>query len=253
MAAQFLARFSHTVGSPAQVTVVGLAIFYAIAWIRGMRLGEIGLVVCIGLFSVVDRQTTSLETLSSPRWVPLAIVAVCEFSLGLWRRTSWRQMLGMLFGIATLMSADWIPRSAAANANPSLAAGGDHRAAVGRGIQRCVGPAHAAPGLAVHPARWHAGCMGRCELRSRVPKWSQAVYLICFTALAAAYWYRTPGVRQFVAALAMLLVLLGVNVRWLYLGLQESELAPGLPWLAWGSASLALAAARERRERRPDR
>jgi hypothetical protein len=39
----------------------------------------------------------------------------------------------------------------------------------------------------------------------------------------------------------MLLVLTGANARWLYLGMEESQLAAGLPWLAWGSASLAFA------------
>lgn len=241
VAAQFLATFSHTIGSPAQVTVAGLAIFYAIAWIRGMRLGEIGMLVCIALFSIVDRQTTSLDTLASPRWLPLAIVAVCEFSLGLWRRTSWRQMLGMLFGIATLISADWIPRVPQQTQIHHwplamiivLLLGAVYNDAWARLMRRLAWPCIPLVGML---AAWDGA-----NFEAEVPKWSQAVYLICFTALAAAYWYRTPGVRQFVAALAMLLVLLGVNARWLYLGLQESELAPGLPWLAWGSASLAFA------------
>jgi hypothetical protein len=237
VAAQFLMTVSHTVGSPAQMTVVGLAIFYAIAWIRGMRLGEIGLVVCIGLFSVIDRQTTSLDTLSSPRWLPLAIVALGEFSLGLWRRTSWRQLLGMLFGIAAFASADWIPRLPQESQI--------HHWPLAVIIALLLGAPWARLmrrfAWAFIPFVGMLAAWDGTNHEAAVPKWLEAVYLICFTALAAAYWYRTPSVRRFVAAAAMLLVLLGVNARWLYLGLQESRIALGLPWLAWGSASMAFA------------
>jgi hypothetical protein len=38
-----------------------------------------------------------------------------------------------------------------------------------------------------------------------------------------------------------LAILVGVAARWEYLDLENSRVADGLPWLAWGSGSLALA------------
>jgi hypothetical protein len=241
VATRFLATFSNTVGSPAQWTVGGLAVFYVIAWIRGLRLGEIGLIICITVLAFVDEQTTSPATLTSPHWLPLAFVALSELILGIWLRTSWRQMLGVWFGMATLSCLGW-DRSLLPQSNfcqwplPVLAvlllgAACDDRWA--RLMRRFAWPLIPLVGMF---AVWEGA-----TFQPEAPRWVQAFYLVCLTALSLAYWYRAPAVRRFVAAAIMLLVLTGANARWLYLGMEESQLAAGLPWLAWGSASLAFA------------
>src|SRR5205823_2107429 len=74
-----------------------------------------------------------------------------------------------------------------------------------------------------------------------VPRFSHGVYLAGLVALSALYWYREPARQRLAAAAISLAAFAGANLRWLYLALEESPLARGLPWLAWGLGSLAVA------------
>ena len=241
IAARFLATLSSTLGSPVQWTLVGSAIFYAMAWLRGLRWGEIGLIVCASVLAVVNERTSSLTSFSSPHWPPLGCVAIVELTLGLWRRTSWRAMLAALYGVAALSCSDW--------GHSPLPPAGFHlwHSAIltvlllgtvcddpwARLMRRLAWPLIP---LAAALAAW-----GGEQFSQEMPRWSQSVDLVCLAALALTYWLREPAVWRLVAAMVAMSILTGANVRWLYLSLAASQLAPGLPWLAWGSASLTLA------------
>ncbi len=241
VATRLLTALSHAAGSPVQLTAIGLALFYAIAWIRGLRLAEIGFIVCVSILAVVDRQTFDLETLASPSWLPLGFIASVELGLGLWRRASWRQMLAVLFGIAAL-SCVHFDHSEVARGNAQqwpwavlavLLLGALCDDPWARLMRRIAWPLIPLAGMFV---AWDGA-----TYHPDAPRLIQTAYLVCAMALALAYWHRAPAVRRFMGALILLLVLMVANARWLYLELEQSELAAGLPWLAWGSASLTLA------------
>jgi hypothetical protein len=88
------------------------------------------------------------------------------------------------------------------------------------------------------------GALAACDAVIDYPfaaRWTEAIYLACLTAIALTYWYRRPAVPIFVGAMITLATLAGTAARWMYVDLEESRLAEGLPWLAWGSAALLLA------------
>lgn len=241
VAARFLATLCATLGSPLQLTAIGCAIFYAVAWLRGVRHAEVGWVACLTLLTVVDRGTVSPDTLAAPHWLAPACVAAVEAALWLRERRSSRATLAALYGIAAIVF--WngdrellAPTGIelwhlAALTVFSLGALCDDRWA--RLLRRFTWPLITVVGAV---AAWKAEAFAPV-----MPRVIQAGYLSCLAALAAAYWYREPALRRLIGAAGSLLVLTSVNFRWVYLELEESRLAPGLPWLAWGSASMTLA------------
>jgi hypothetical protein len=115
IADRFLTRIAHASGSPIQLTAVALATFYAVAWIRGFKLAEAGFLICATILAVVDRHTIDLSTLRAPYWIPLAATAAVESGVGVWRRTSWRQMVAAAYVLAGLSNLHWIGSASAPN------------------------------------------------------------------------------------------------------------------------------------------
>ena len=240
-AAAFTAKLSATIASPAQLTLYGLIAFYAVAWLRKLRWAELGCIFCLFLAAVVNRQTFDLGSLTGPQWPPLLIVAAIELGLGIWRRASWRLMIGIMSAELAAIAVGWdsglLPPSSfyawhggvlallllAAMCNDAWA----------RRMRRYAWP------LIPLTAAWVAIVGGVCY--PEVPAWIRGAYLIGLAALGALYWLREPAWRRLGGAAVACEALATANLRWLYAALEESRLAKGLPWLAWGMGALAFA------------
>src|SRR5207245_2538245 len=107
VATRLLKMLSTTAGSPLQLALVGLGLFYALVRLRGLRFGEIGLVACVALASLVDRHTVDLATLTALQPLPLAVVAIFELPLGLWRHSSWRVIVGSAAAVLATSASAW--------------------------------------------------------------------------------------------------------------------------------------------------
>src|SRR4029079_14250897 len=62
--ARYLAMPHDSIGSPIQITAVLLIAYFTYLWLRGIRLAEAGILVCLGILAIVDRSTVDLETLA---------------------------------------------------------------------------------------------------------------------------------------------------------------------------------------------
>ena len=90
---RFLASFIREVGSPIFLALLGLTAFYAIAWLRGIRLAENGFVaMCVAAMFVGPRSAGfSVETIQS--W-PLVVLGMWMLTWGLVRKSSYYSFLG---------------------------------------------------------------------------------------------------------------------------------------------------------------
>jgi hypothetical protein len=86
----FLTALVDSAGSPVYFTVLGLVLFYAYGWLRGMKRSEWGLVAMLLLACLAGRRTVSLATLSVAQWWPLAALGAVQLWLGVVRRNSAR-------------------------------------------------------------------------------------------------------------------------------------------------------------------
>lgn len=69
---------------------MGLAVFYAYAWVRGMNVAEFGLIPILALLSVVSRQAVDWQTLIGLHWWPLAMIGGLQLVLSIKCRSSIR-------------------------------------------------------------------------------------------------------------------------------------------------------------------
>jgi hypothetical protein len=236
---RFLGLLSETIASPAQLTVYCLIAFYLIAWLRGFRWGEIGVMVFLALSAIIDRRTYDVHSLVAAHWLPLAIIATIEISAAAWQRSSGRLMVGIVAAGITLGRLSWV--SIESPASQFYAWHGGILAVLllaglfdddwARWLRRF------AFGAIPLAAIWAAAANENDF--PEVPRFVHDSYLAGLVALSALYWYREAGWQRMAAVAVSFAALAGANLRWLYLALEGSPLGGGLPWLAWGVGSLA--------------
>jgi hypothetical protein len=246
VAVRFLYRLVAVAGSPAQLAIVGAGAFYAFAWLRGLKLGEIGLLVGLALASVVDEWTFDFDTFSALRAGPLLLIAAWQLPAGLLKRSSWRVLVGA--AAAALASSlgsggsddslpvaseltEYVAWHALAVAILALAAiYNDRWARAFRGLMLPVVPAAALLAATAYEF-----------LFPEVPRLYHALYIAALASVAFLYWRRSPAMLQFTALLATIAALPLLSSRGLFLVIASSRLEKGLPWLAAGMLVLAVA------------
>jgi len=241
VANHFLTMLARGAGSPLQIALVGLGAFYAFVWLRGVRAGEIGLVACITLASIVDRHTIDIFSFTNVRSLPFALIAMVELPLGLWRRSSWRVVASTAACLVALRAsdlatdltqqADFILGHAGAIVVLVLSTMYDDRWA--RLFRHAT--------LPLLPAAALITATAYDVLFPETSRVDHAVFLAALGAVTILYWRRTPGVPQTLAIVATAASLVILSSRGMYLELESSPLEKGLPWLAGGLAALAVA------------
>ena len=237
---QFVTRLMEMIGSPAQLAISSLLLFYAWAGWRRVPGAEAFLLGLTGLLAVVGRHTVDPQTLVAPQPAIVAALVIGLLVQSLRRASSWRALLAGGLIAAGLQSyhplgvspAFWFWQWHAPVLGALwLAAIFDDPAAQGwRQLAWRVVPCLAAVAATIYP--W------------TMPGVPEAV-IVSYGALllisAAALWWR----ERTTAALGAVFFTLGANllgqVRQVYLLLEQTLLAEGLPWLAGGLVVVALA------------
>ena len=238
----FLERLS-AIGTPAQITVWSLLLFYAWAWLRGAAAAE-GFLIGLGLLSsVVGGETLGWATLTRPNPLPLAAVVGGLFALAIWRQSSWRAIaagvmvlvgLGLSAGeMKTAISGplwfwQWHAPILAILAVATMF--GDSLARQLREIAWRAVPCLALVAAVVYP--WTMPDVGASGV---------ACYVALLLLTSLALWGRQKEPGLLVAAGLTLVGNLLSHAQSGYWLLAQTELAGGLPWLTGGAAVVALA------------
>jgi hypothetical protein len=93
---RFWRSYAEVLGPPPLLALACLALFLFMAWRRGVRWAEGGLLLVLLLLTVVGRWTMVYISWDPPRAWPLALLAVMQ--LGAWRLSSWRALTAGLAG-----------------------------------------------------------------------------------------------------------------------------------------------------------
>ncbi|MHC4253767.1 MAG: hypothetical protein ACYS9X_32025, partial [Planctomycetota bacterium] len=86
--------------SPGLIATLGAAAFYVFAWIRRERLAEAGLMVSLGVLSVVGRGTVGTGTMRGPGALIFAAMASVQAVQAFRSRTSLRAFFALVFAVA---------------------------------------------------------------------------------------------------------------------------------------------------------
>ena len=238
----FLERLAM-LGTPAQLAVWSLLLFYLWAWLRHVRAAE-GFLIALGVLSAfVGRDTFDWWSLSQPHPLPLAAVAAGLFVMAIVRQSSWRAVAaGAMLTLGVHLAGVDFP-----------AAGGEvfqfvrwHAPLVALLAVTAVFNDELARKL--RSVAWRAApCLAL--VAAVVYPWSMrelnpvvlASYLWLLLLVSIALWGRqkevAPLSAAFITAGANLLGS-GQHVYWL---LAQTPLVDGLPWLAGGLVAVAVA------------
>lgn len=239
--AAFLAQLAGAVGSPLQIAVVGMLLFYLWAWQRKVAAAE-GFLLGLGLLaSVVRSDTFDLASLTRPQPLPLACVAAALLLLSVRKKSTWRAIaaggmalagaryagIGVL-GEETLRFWQWHAPLLGLMTLSTL-----FRDELAQGLRELSW--RAAPVLALTAAVIYPWA---------VPGATPPVlagYLALLLLVSISLWQRQKEVGPLVAALSTggsnVLLYSGL----LYVLLQQSLLAKGLPYLAGGLLAVGAA------------
>ncbi len=108
----FLVELTALAGAPLFLTVCSLAVFYAYAWIRGVRFGEWGCLAMLLVAVFVEPDSLRLGDGSEPQLWALRAAGLLEFLLALVRVDSKRCFLGVAVSIAALVLSPDVPHTA---------------------------------------------------------------------------------------------------------------------------------------------
>jgi hypothetical protein len=238
---QFLAQFTARLGStPLYLTLVASAAFYAYAWLRKAPHASSALTAVFLCLAFVGPATRNLDELTSPRPVPLLVVAGLQILLGLLGRSSCHCLLGAgcliaagIFGrVGGEPSPLRLPIAFHATLLTMLVLGSVFDDARGRGLRNVAAALAALGCLAV--------MIGRVGATSAVvPTWFPWIYPLAISLVLGAYGrWLGHGPSLWAAGLIVFFWLIASVGRG-YSSLRL--LIAGLDYIALGAASFALA------------
>jgi hypothetical protein len=82
--ARYLTMLQDSIGAPIQITGILLIAYFAYLWLRGIRLAEVGILICLGMLAVVDRSTVDLKTFAPATTAPVVVAVALLVIAGLW-------------------------------------------------------------------------------------------------------------------------------------------------------------------------
>jgi len=238
--AAFLERLVSTVGSPAQIAVMGLMMYYGYAWLRKVPSAE-GALIALGLLaSVIGRDTFTLSTLVRPQPLPLVCVAAALLLLAARKRSTWRAVAGGAMVIAGgryagvgLLDAStlgfWQWHGPVLGLMALTTIFNDDLAKLLREIAWRAAPCLAIVAAVVYP--WILPTSTTVL----------ASYLVLMLLVSIALWQKQREIPPLISVLATLAANVLFHFQNVYVLLQHSLLAGGLPWLTGGLVMVLLA------------
>lgn len=240
----FLPLFCATIGSPAQIALACLIVFYAIAWLRRVRMAEAGLAAAILMCSLVDRNTVSVTTLATFNPLPLDVVAVFLVANGIGQAQRWKAVAGGLLLVGTSAYRDGAVAYQLATVHSGYLS--LHVVVLALLLaallseKRWADTVRRAALVFVPLAAWLAGATYDALYPGVLPRF-HLLYIAGLTAIAWGYWHREQLAPFLAASLATSTALGLVPLKRLYVLLQSTLIAKALPWLTVGLLLLALA------------
>jgi len=230
----FLKRLAVTVGSPPQLAVGGLLLYYFWAWCRQVCASE-GFLIALGLlFSVVGRETLDWSSLQAPQPLVVAVIATVLLVQAVRLDSTWRAIAGGAIASAGISLAaaridagnlwfwQWHAPLAALLALPAIF--NDQLAKELREIAWRAVPAAALAAATVYP--W------------TMPEFNPAVlfgYLGLLLLVSGALWLRMRQTLPLGGMLATLAANLIAQAEYGYALLAQTPLGGGRLWLASGA------------------
>ncbi|MBI2478529.1 MAG: hypothetical protein HYV60_07780 [Planctomycetia bacterium] len=74
----FLGSVVEQIGSPVWITLLGVSLFYAYLWGRGIKEAEFACMTALLLATNVGRQTISFDSVVATQWWPLAVIGIVQ-------------------------------------------------------------------------------------------------------------------------------------------------------------------------------
>jgi hypothetical protein len=208
---EFLEVFATRLGGdPLYLTLLVSMAFYGYATLRRVPLAVEGLTVALLALAVIGSDTLTRGELVAIRWAPILLAAVLQLGLGLWRRESWRCVVGSggLVVVAVLTTGSSNLRTPIGFHLALLAVlvlGAVFNDVLGR-LLRIVGAGMVMVACLAVLFVWF-------DYPSTLPPWRLVAYPLAMTALLAAYglWL---GHRPSLAIAALLLTCWLGGVGW---------------------------------------
>jgi hypothetical protein len=241
--ARFLQMLCTAAGSPVQITLAGLLAFYLVAWLRGMRVAEGGVLVSLAFLALVDDRSLDLRSIRPPNTLAIEALAVIQLGIGLWTTSSWRVLVGVLLGITSLSIRGHDTWFTAEYGFYPLHLAAVFTLVVGFMFNDTTAFAIRRIAWRVIPIAALAAAFGYDLLFPGVPAYVRLSYVGVLTVGSSVGWYLAPTVPQLGAVLLTTSANVVAQARPLYLVVAASELGRALPFLAWGFAFLGVAAA----------
>ena len=241
IAADFLERLCQHVGSPAQLTLLGLMLFYAIAWLRGIQIAQWLAMACLAGFAFTTSHTLTLSEFDGPKLWPLHTIALVQLSLAFRKDQLWRTFLPIVIEVGVALETLWKDypvelqiylaiHSAIVALLLAAALMGDHWSRLVRTIGAVLIPLAATTALVAYDAVFPL-----------VPRTLDVAYVGVLTLLSLAYWYRAGSLANLTGAGSTIALLVMTQLRQVAAPVTTSILAQGRPWLIWGAVFLFVA------------
>jgi len=106
--AEFFQTFRQALGaSPLFVTLLAVAVFYLVAWLRRIPNAATALTGSLAAAAVCGPDTAGLSTLVGPRELPILLIGLLQLWIALRQQSSWRCLLAMGCFVGAMTCAFW--------------------------------------------------------------------------------------------------------------------------------------------------
>jgi hypothetical protein len=241
IAVEFLKDLCQHLGSPAQLALVGLIVFYSVAWVRGERAAQWAVMLCLVVFGWIKADTISLSRIGAPAMWPLHCIAAIQLTMALRWNRMWRVVLAIALEIGVAWQKAWYgwPLELAvyctvhASALLLLLAGAilnDKWSARLRSLGPLIIPAAAVLAFFTYD-----------EVFASVSRLVDAGYLALLTLISILYWRRDMTVASLLGMLMTASVLGTFAIRRAITPAIGTPLESGWRWVGWGLVTLLIA------------
>ena len=240
----FLNTLSDTVASPVQITAALAVLFYVIAWARGLRRAEIGVVGMLFVLSVLTSQTWSFRDVALPQAGPWELGVLALLFAGVMQRRHWKTYIGAAMALATIALRHWDVAGPAIVVHRGFYS--LHAALLAMTVFAILGESKFALRLREKSMYWLpalaviAGAMND-ELYPMVDARITALYLVGLTLASWMMWQPERPRASLISAGIVVLANALPGSKQLYWILHGTVLGRGLAWITLGFALLLVA------------
>lgn len=243
IAVEFLKDLCEHLGSPAQLVLVGLIVFYALAWMCGERAAQWVVMLSLVLLGWIKADTISLSRIGAPTVWPLHCVAAIQFVMAFRSNRMWRA----LFAIAIETGAAWQQAWYGCTVELSVYCALNGLVALVLLVSAILDDKWARlvrlGGPVIIPLAAVFALSGYERLFPSIPPSVDAFYLALLAMISILNWRRTRTVQDLLGTLATATALAAFEARQVFISTVTTPMKIGLGWVGWGLGFLLIATA----------